>query len=200
MVLKKEFFDSIRDSLFNGKLSSNQVNGINSILIAWNRYGNNDLCQFAYVLATAYHETGKTIQPVREGFAKDTASAIAAVTRLFTKGVIRKNYSDLKNGKSYFGRGYVQLTWDYNYAAMGRLIGQPLLENPDLALNPDISAQILVVGMMKGTFTGKSLSQYINGSDGKQEDYENARRIINGLDKAELIATYATKFEKALKL
>lgn len=63
-----------------------------------------------------------------------------------------------------------------------------LVNNPDLALNPQIAAEILVVGMEKGLFTGKKLSTYINN---ESNDFVNARRIINGVDRAQLIAGYA---------
>ena len=71
-----------------------------------------------------------------------------------------------------------------------------LVENPDLAKDPETAWQILELGMTKGLFTGKKLSDYLydNGVD-----YKNMRRIINGKDRAELIAGYAEKFFDALE-
>jgi predicted chitinase len=102
--------------------------------------------------------------------------------------------------KIYYGRGYVQLTWYENYEKMGRLLGVDLLNNPELAMSPPIAIKIMIEGMTKGDsnlgdFTGKSLEMYFNE---KANDPKNARRIINGMDKAALIAGYHYKFLKAL--
>jgi len=66
-----------------------------------------------------------------------------------------------------------------------------LLEHPELALDTEISAKILVVGMTKGLFTGKKLADYFNS---EKEDWINARRIVNGLDCANKIAGYSKQF------
>ncbi len=36
-------------------------------------------------------------------------------------------------GKKYYGRGPIQLSWNFNYGAAGDALGLPLLSNPDLA-------------------------------------------------------------------
>jgi len=64
---------------------------------------------------------------------------------------------------------------------MGDIFGIDLVNNPDLALTPEISAQNLVYGMLNGSFTKASLGRYINSS---KVDFINARRVVNGLDKA----------------
>ena len=106
-----------------------------------------------------------------------------------------------ENGMVYYGRGHVQLTWAKNYERMGKIVGEPLFDNPDLALKPEVSADILVEGMLrgrssKGDFTGKSLEDYFNDST---DDPVGARRIINGVDKAVLIAGYYKNFLDALE-
>ena len=78
---------------------------------------------------------------------------------------------------------------------MGEILGIDLLNNPDLAMRADIAANIMIVGMVRGLFTGKKLNDYIND---KKTDYVNARRIINGTDAAAKIAAYAVKYERAL--
>jgi hypothetical protein len=70
-----------------------------------------------------------------------------------------------------------------------------LLKDPDQALDPQIAYKIMSVGMRKGCFTGKKLSDYINQNG---SDYVNARRIINGTDQADKIAGYAAKLEQVL--
>jgi putative chitinase len=69
------------------------------------------------------------------------------------------------------------------------------LTTPDLALDPAVGGKILFAGMETGLFTGKRLGNYFNKST---EDWINARRIINALDKAPQIADYGRKFYSAV--
>lgn len=187
------FFNEIRSSLFSGRLTQSQVEGINFKLDAFDRINITDDRWKAYMLATSYHETARTMQPIEE----------------YGKGRGRPYGQKLRHDKKpytfpdkiYYGRGDVQLTWYENYELMGKLLGIPLLEQPELALKPDISAQIMIEGMTRGKsnrgdFTGVSLETYFSST---KDDPVNARRIINGLDKANLIATYHYKFLYAIK-
>lgn len=194
----KLFFDSIRDTLFDGKLSQGQVDSINIILCECTNLEVTDKRWVAYILATAYHEVGPKLQPVREGFCKTNQCAITHVTKLYNKGKISVNYALPKpNGNSYYGRGFVQLTWDYNYKKAGSILGIDLYNNPDLALHEHIAAKILVMGMHEGWFTKSKLSDFFNENT---TNWTNARRIINGMDKAKKIEGYAIKFYKAITL
>jgi putative chitinase len=179
MINRKSFYDSIRP-LFGGKIEQKQVDGIEAILNKWEADNWKDLRWLAYILATAFHETAKTMQPIKE----------------YGRG---KGYpygeKHPKTGKIYYGRGLVQLTWDYNYLRFGKLLGIDMYKNPDLACDMAIAVKILFVGMIQGMFTGKSLGQYFNEED---TNWIEARRIVNGRDKAELIAKYAVHFHKAL--
>lgn len=130
--------------------------------------------QIAYILATVEWETGRTFKPVREAYWKSEEWR-------------RQNLRYYP----YYGRGYVQLTWEANYRKYSQIIGMDLINNPDLALQPDIALFILVHGFKHGTFTGKKLDDYINGS---RCDFINARRCINALDKAQEIAALAEKY------
>lgn len=188
---KQAFFTAIRRSLFDNKLSVEQVSGIDAILAAMeNRITN--AVQMAYVLATAYHETGRRMIALREGFARSDTEARKIVKRMGYKYAT----PDPVTGHVYYGRGHVQLTWADNYKRMGARIGVDLYRNPDLALDVENSAKILVDGMEFGLFTGKGLGDYFFGD---KNDPVNARRIINGVDKAEMIAGYHDKFLAALK-
>ena len=138
------------------------------------------LRQAAYMLATAKHETANTFAPIEE-YGKG-------------KGLPYGNRNS-KTGHAYYGRGYVQLTWAKNYQTMGTVLGLPLYTQPDLALRYDVAYKIMSYGMTHGTFTGVALRRYIN--EGKT-DYQNARKIINGTDKADLIAGYASAIEQML--
>jgi putative chitinase len=134
--------------------------------------------QRAYVLATVRHETGNRWLPVDE----------------IGKGKGRA-YGFPVEGQLYYGRGFVQLTWYTNYEKVGKLLNLDLTGNPDLASDYDTAYLILSLGMSRGLFTGKKLAHYIN-ADGC--DYVNARRIVNGTDRAELIAKYARDYEHML--
>lgn len=178
MIDRTFFFSKIRP-LFGGRMTQEQVDGCNAILTEWDRRHLTDLRHLAYMLATVFHETARTMQPIRE----------------FGRGK-GKRY-----GTTFYGRGYVQLTWRANYRRMGELLGVPLETKPDLALDERIATQILFEGMLraesfKGDFTGKSLEDYFNAT---ADDPVNARRIINGTDKAGLIARHHNAFLAALQ-
>ena len=133
---------------------------------------NVDVRAVSYMLATAYHEC--RFQPIKEIRAKPGTRIYELQNRYWNTG--------------FYGRGYVQLTWKANYQKFADLLKQDFVSNPDLVLLPENSAQILVSGMTKGMFTGKKLSDYFNE---KSEDWLGARKIVNGTDQAERIATAA---------
>lgn len=188
---RKTFFDAMRESVFNGALKQTTVDGINAILDEWERRKLTDLRWLAYMLATCHGEVGTDMQPVREGFTRTDAAARAYVTRQ------KYAYAKEINNHVYYGRGLVQLTWEANYRAMGKLLGLDLAANPDLALIPAVAVKIMFEGMIRGTFTGKSLALYFNDHG---EDWVSARRIINGTDKAAAFAAVGKQFYAALKL
>lgn len=190
---RQVFFDEIRHSLFSDRTTQNQIDGLNFKLAAWEKSGLTDIRWLAYMLATSYHETAQTMQPIEE-YGRGKGRPYGQKIRHDRK---RYTHPD----KLYYGRGDVQLTWYENYETMGKLLGIPLLEQPELALKPDVSARIMIEGMTRGKsnrgdFTGVSLETYFNST---KDDPINARRIINGLDKANLIAGYHNKFLTAIK-
>lgn len=139
--------------------------------------------QTAYVMATAYHETAFSMKPVREGYYLGEPKA--------------ENYRKTLRYYPWYGRGYVQLTWDYNYEKADNLLGLEgtLIKNPDRALEPEIASHVIARGMLEGWFTGQKLSDYINST---KKDYYNARRIVNKTDQASKIAGYAQQYEALL--
>lgn len=156
--------------------------------------------ELAYVLATIRWETASTFQPIRER---------RAVRERNPQHWERQNRYW---GSGYYGRGYVQITWDYNYRRAGqKLAGKTFpidgvqrtiepdsfLKNPDWVMHPDISYEICARGMREGWFTGKKLSDYIR--EGEAPDYVNARRIVNGMDHASDITAIANQFELLLR-
>jgi predicted chitinase len=195
------FFAYARRAPFGGRLVQSQINGINVILDQWRFYRLVEREWLAYILATVFHETAGTMQPVRETLKSTDAKAIAALDKAFASGRLKTVKTPYwrrdKAGKSWLGRGFVQLTHERNYKAMGERLKVDLAGNPSLAMDPVISAKILIVGMAEGLFTGKKLSDYLGR--GKVQDPEGARRIINGTDKAKLIAGYYKSFLDAIE-
>lgn len=193
---RQTFFDYARRAPFGGSLSPEQVQGCEAILSAWT--GGDDR-QLAYVLATAFHETAGTMAPVREGSTRTRRLTDAQARKVVAK--YRYGKPDPETGHVYYGRGLVQLTWRRNYEKMGKAFGVDLVRNPDLALSLDLSAKILIEGMTEARtnlcdFTNKCLSDYFTPD---KEDPEGARRIVNGTDKASLIAGYYKNFLDSLK-
>lgn len=189
------FFNSYRNVY--GKLGQAQVSGLENLLLAIEQDTEvTDLRWAAYMLATVKHECADTFQPVVEKGAKSYFDKYETGTKL------GKQLGNTVSGDGYLyrGRGYVQITGRANYQSLSAKLGltgdDDLLLHPDHALLPNIAYRILSYGMRKGTFTGKKLADYINAQGA---DYRQARRIINGLDKADLIQGYATNFEAALK-
>lgn len=201
---KDVFFNSVRGPLFGGSLTMPQVYGMEAILDRALAV-RTPLRYLAYMLATTYHETAKTMQPVLETRnAKDKANpsidtAIARLDNAFKSGklpwVSRPYWRKDASGKSWLGRGLVQLTHKPNYERLGNMIGEDLLEDPDKAMEPGIAISIMFFGMTRGDFTGRPLSDYL---DGPTPDYVNARRVINGTESAKRVAGHAERFEQAL--
>lgn len=187
---RETLFAYLRKAPFGGRLTQAQVDGVNAVLKAWDDSNAADVRCLAYILATAFHETGGTMQPVREGFAKTDAGA--------RKVVANRKYGkpDPVTGYVYYGRGLVQLTWAANYKTMGSKLLVDLYRKPDMALQPDISADILVTGMLDGMFTGKRVSDYFTVGSA---DPVRARQVVNKMDKADLIAGHYTRFLAALE-
>lgn len=192
-----EFFAVLRDSKVLGPvLSEAEVNGCNAILDACE--GRFPLSWTAYALATAYHETAATMQPIKERGGAAYFHRMYDIEGSRPDKARELGNADPGDGARYAGRGYVQLTGRANFAKAERLLDQPLVAEPDLAMRPDIAADIMVRGMGEGWFTGKSLRDYIPTA-AERRHYVNARRVVNGVDRADLIADYALVFERALK-
>lgn len=182
---KAEFFAHVRTKL--RPLKQSEVAGFEAVLTATDGA---PLSHQAYMLATAWHETNGTMQPVTEAY-------------WLSEDWRRKNLRYWP----WHGRGYVQLTWERNYrvadeplAKAGLIKSGELLADPDLAKRPDIAAFILRRGMDEGWFTGVKNSAVLPPKGvATRQQYMNARTIINGRDKSDLIEDYAQIFERALR-
>ena len=187
-IHRNYFFDNIKYYLF-GKFNQGQVDGLN-VFLDWydqknppipERYHVDDR-MLSYILATTYHETAATMQPIAE----------------YGKGA-GKSYGkpDPVTGQTYYGRGYVQLTWKDNYQRQDTKLklGGSLVKKADRALEPAIALEVILGGMVDGDFTGKKLAQFFTAS---VTNWYDARTIVNGHDQASTIAGYAEKFCNAI--
>lgn len=198
---RKAFFDALRGgAMFPHGFTSGQVAGMDALLDALDAAKVSDPRYAAYIFATAYHETAFTMQPVRETRASTDAAAVKILESAFAKGQltwVKTPYWRFDaDGKTWLGRGFVQLTHKANYQKAKDKTGIDFVGNPSLAMDAEDAAIVIVRGMIEGWFTGKALKDYI----GTKTDYINARRIINGVDKAATIAGYAGLFEKAFRI
>jgi len=180
-INRKYYFDSVRGALFSGALKQTQVDGQTALLdyaeqLAW------DDRWLAYLLATTYHETALTMQPIAE-YGKGKGKPY---------GVPDGPYKQV-----YYGRGFVQLTWYDNYKKQDAKLklNDQLVKVADTALDLQVATEIIFGGMRDGDFTGVGLAKYINDT---QTDFYNARKIVNGLDQASTIQGYATRFLNAI--
>lgn len=165
------FFDRIRRAVFGGKLMQYQVDGINRIIAYRDQtWPKMPDEELAYLLATVTHETAFRMQPITE--------------------MGSPQYLRSKKYYPWIGRGLIQITWKTNYLKFG-------IKNADDALKWPTALDVAFRGMILGMFTGKKLADYIK--PGKTPDYVGARAIINGTDRAKLIAGYASSYLDAFK-
>lgn len=191
------FFNALRTSKALGPaLSQDEVSGCEAICRACAGF---PLAWAAYCLATPVVETNGTMQPIKE-----IGGAAYFTRRYDIMGERPDKARELGNltpgdGARYCGRGYVQMTGKANYVRAAAELGLPLVVDPDLAMQPDVAAKIMRRGMQEGWFTGKKLETYLPAT-ADRDQFKNARRIINGQDRAEEIAGYALEFQAALKV
>ena len=190
LINRKQFFDNVKRFGLITKFTQLQVDSIDAILDEIEDLKIINKGQQAYIFATAYHEafdfTGKqtgTIQrivPIQEG------------------GTLA--YLKSKWYYPHIGYGFVQVTHLDNYKKVQRayklIKGNDIdiVGNPKRLLEVKLSAFAIVYGMQVGLFTGKKLNDFI----GVKFDFRNARKIVNGMDKASEIATHASNFLRCL--
>lgn len=195
------YFDHVRASLFGGALTQQQVDGQEVILARWEHHrADQDLRHLAYALATTRHETASTMWPIEE-YGKGAGMAYGK--------------PDPETGQTYYGRGFVQLTWRDNYARATRelhLIGDYDLEwHADRALDTLVASGVMFTGMTEGWFrssngTPETFDRYfnetINDPYGAREIINGDKHIVpdwsNGVSIGNLIKDYHFKFFDAL--
>lgn len=190
------FFDAYRSHF--GPLSQSLVDAL-MLLIGQievdNRFAGSvkDRQQLAYCLATFKWETAHTMLPIDEFGTDDRFNKLYGPQTKVGKRLGNINPDD---GARFHGRGYVQLTGRANYVRAGHAFNIDLTQQRDLAKRPALAYNIAIQGMKDGWFTGRRLDQFIK--DTQPPDYEHARSIINGSDKAQTIADLARRFDEVL--
>ena len=181
---EKAFYDTARLTLFGGKLSQVQFSRLSVLLEVAASYDDVTPARLAYILATAHWET-------------DRFNAMEE----YASGAAYEGRSDLGNvqpgdGVRFKGRGFPHLTGRRNYDWGSVTSGFDLVADPSLASDPAISARLLVIGQLTGHFTGVGLGKFINDH---RTDFINARKVHNGLDRAETVADIAERYLVAIR-
>lgn len=212
------FYEHLRRTpLLGPTISTDEFTGCETILTA--ATGKLPTSWAAYCLGTAFHETGGVMAPNIEDLNYSTAARIKEVwpNRFPTvasaqpfvgnaKGLANHVYNGrmgnrpgTNDGWDHRGRGQGHITGREMYAKLDAELGLggAMIRNPDLAMRPDISAQILVVGMLKGLFTTKKLNDFIAAKPTTAQ-FTNARVIINPDRNGGKVAAAAAVFFAAL--
>ena len=183
-MYNREYFFHKYHNYF-GSLNQSQVDGLEFLL---SKFDNENFTpeQVAYMLATVKHETADTFRPIEErgGY------------NYFRYLIGKLGIRSLAEANKYKGKGYIMITGRTNYEKFSLILQDDFITYPLRVMLPETAYKIMIYGFINGSFTGKKLTDYI---DGDKLDYYNARRIINGLDKASLIQKYAEKIMEGLK-
>lgn len=202
-----------------GPLTQQQVNGLTFILDSAEKDRHLARVEdMGYMLATTKHETADTFQPIHEYgghayFVRRYGGQTALGRRLGNdtpeEGALYAGVGDVQlTGEANFERAEIALRREYPELVAdferrtGRRFDLTVGDQPDdqadpqNAGDPAIAYAIMSFGMRTGMFTGKKLSDYdLKTPAGRK----GARRIINGLDHADRIASSAEKFNKILQ-
>lgn len=203
------FFEEVERNILKKPPTPDQKHGFNTVLDAWERdHAQEDDRWLAYILATAYHESAHTMQPVHENLNYSAARLTQVWPRRYPpeiaedyarkpEKIANRSYGDrLGNGPEesgdgwrYRGRGLVQITGRDNYRKFG------IEDTPDDALDEAKSVTILFHGMIAGLFTGEALKDYFHG---KHSDWDGARAIVNPGSVPDTVSALGRAFYRAI--
>lgn len=185
---REKFFNVARKEVFGGRLSNAQVAGCEAILDACDRNGVTDPDHVALILSNVRRETGGYMLPIKETVMpshkdKNPSDALvkSRLEKAYKAGKLKGVRSPYWRDGAY-GRGAIQISLWPNYEKLGKRLGIPLRDDPELALDPVHSADIAVVGMSEGLFTGRKLSDYKFPAAMENKPASHPRRIVNGND------------------
>lgn len=192
---RQAFYNGVRETLFGGHLSTTQVAGMDALLDAFTARNVTDVRFQAYLLATDFHETWRTMQPIKEVGGSsyffnryDPDGSHPSIARALGN-------TETGDGVRFCGRGIAQTTGRRNYALASTRLGYDFVKDPDAMMQLKWAVPWIIEAMTDGLFTGKKLANYFNDD---VTDALNARRIVNGIDRATLIKGYYDHFMQAL--
>ena len=125
-------------------LPTHRLKGISNWLLLANTLsdeGITDEYNLAGVAATVLVETTREFEPIEE------FGQIGYFVRSYWRdSKVRKSLGNIQESDSYAykGRGFIQITGRANYGQAQLALGVPLLDHPELALEPETSARILL--------------------------------------------------------
>jgi len=210
LINRKKFYDAVRKSPFGGHMAPGQVAGMEVVLNTWEKVYRvrTSVPQLAVILATDYHESGHTMQPVKEFGGTSYFMKMYDKTGARPKIAAALGNTEIGDGAKFPGMGYVQCTGRGNARKATKrmrelnLIGDDINfeRNPEYLMLPKYAVHVLFLGMEEGWFTGQTLDKIVDDKiDGDEHaDAVRSRKIVNGTDRAELIAGYATAFLNAI--
>lgn len=188
MINKQKTYENIKKEFGLRSISQKQVDGFEAVFNEYERL-NIPIEFLFYILATIWHEVGGTMQPIEE---IGKGKGLKYGKRVWYDGRI---YTDIPH--IFYGRGHTQNTWRDIYLKLtqANTKGWDFVNHPELLLTMECSVWATFYAMITGLYTGRKLSHYFTNSI---SDAVGARKIINGTDKAQLIASYYDKFKKAI--
>lgn len=146
----------------------------------------------AYMLATTKRETGGAYVPNEE------IGSIRYFRQYDPPTIKAARLGNTKKGDGYTfrGRGYTHVTGRRNYMKLSYVFHVNAVDDPGLeSRDRQFAYNSMMYGMVNGIFTGLKIGRFISPD---KTDYVDARAVINGRDRANLIAGYAVKFESIL--
>jgi putative chitinase len=187
---RRAFFSAYMEHY--GPLSASQFGGLDALLSFIERDPEiDDVRWAAYLLATVKWECADTWQPIEE-YGKGAGHAYGKPVTVKKDG---KSYTN-----TYYGRGYVQLTWHKNYVNADKKLnlGDELELHPEKVMIPETAYRVISYGMVHGEIfaNGHKFADY---SKKTKMDYAGARHMVNGTDHNSDIAAIATQLEAMLR-
>lgn len=192
------FFDAIRRGGLLGSLDQSEVDGINNMLGEFGK-ANWPISYAAYGLATAFHETGGKMQPVKERGGDAYFFRMYDINGARPQVAQRLGNFHPGDGARFAGRGLPQTTGRTNYEKAAAFLGVDCVANPDLLLDPATAARWMVHAMEIGLFTGREIGDDLPATGlASPGQFVLTRDVVNGHDKEQEIAVEALAFQGAL--
>jgi putative chitinase len=193
----------VRATIFNGRLTQRQVDLMNTLLDTWEYFPGMPIDELGSLFGQACWET-EWFNFLHE---KGDVAYFDKYDPTGPKPALAKTLGNTQKGDGarYKGRGFPHVTGRANYRKAGPIVEKytgvavDFEANPERMEDPALSAILLFHGMIFGTFTGKKISDFIDGDNVEDPgEMQASRRVINGTDHAADIARISSKMFIAL--